>query len=519
MMLDQLAALVPLLPWLAAAWIALTQIASQKYSAARERLTIVVSLGAIVLSLLIMLVLDAKALLYGVQNQISVGTWFSSGDIEVNISFSLDRLSLALGTLIALLCLLILRFSANYMHREPGFQRYFMIMNLFAGAMLLIVLSGNAVLTFVGWELAGVSSYLLIGYMHDRPAATVNANRAFITNRIGDGGFILGIYLLYTWVGSAEWDQLSGLSSEPSSLSVGLIAIGFVVAALAKSAQVPFSPWIARALEGPTPSSAIFYGALMVHAGVYLIIRLEPILIQAPAVMAVIAGLGLLSALYGWLSGLVQSDVKSSLMFSTTAQVGLMFFWCGMGWFELAAWHLGLHACWRAYQFLHAPSLMFMVSRASRPVAPWLSRQRWLFTAALQRFWLEHIGEALITRPTQKLAIDARAFDERVVNRLVGLPAQASAISSLAKWEEWKTETIELPEGGLDRGKGLAGKLMEGVASILHWFEAQLVLKGGGEGLLRSLRQVGGYLIKIDQLLSRPRYLLLMIGVTFAVVL
>jgi NADH:ubiquinone oxidoreductase subunit 5 (subunit L)/multisubunit Na+/H+ antiporter MnhA subunit len=517
--LNQLVALVPLFPGLAAAWIALSQIASQRYRVSWEKPTIYASLGTVALSTLIMLMLDLKALLYGMPNRLLMGTWFSSGDFVADISFSLDRLSLALGTLIASLCLLTLRFSANYMHRESGFQRYFMMMNLFAGAMLLIVLSGNAMLTFVGWELAGVSSYLLIGYMLDRPVATGNANRAFITNRIGDGGFILGIFLIYTEIGNVQWDQLNSLANGPSALSVGLIAISFAVAALVKSAQLPFSPWIARALEGPTPSSAIFYGALMVHAGVYLLIRLEPVLIQIPGVMAMIAGLGLLSAFYGWVSGLVHSDVKSSLMFSTTAQVGLMFFWCGMGWFGLAAWHLGLHACWRAYQFLHAPSLMFMVSRAARPVTPWLGRQRWLFTAALQRFWVEHIGEALITRPTKKLAIDARAFDEAIVNTLVGLPAQAGAISSLAKWEEWKSGAIDLPEGGFGRGKGLVGKFMEGMAGMLHWFEAQLVLKGGGEGLLQTLRYLGSYLIRIDQLLSQPRYLLLMIGVTFAVVL
>ncbi len=515
-MAEQMVALVPLLPWLAAAWIALSRVAG---GVGGEKPTILVSLGANALALLIMLYLDVAALLHGAPNQVRLGQWFGSGEYTVAVSFTLDRLGLALGTLVALLSFLTVRFSVNYMHRERGFQRYFLIMNLFAGAMLLIVLAGNAVLTFVGWELAGVSSYLLIGYALDRHAATRNANRAFITNRIGDAGFILSIFLAYTWIGSVEWDLFHSVVDKPGTLGAGLIAAGFMIAALAKSAQVPFSPWIARALDGPTPSSAIFYGALMVHAGVYLMIRLEPLLVQVPGMMVIIAGLGLLTAIYGWISGLVQSDVKSSLMFSTTAQVGLMFFWCGMGWFGLAAWHLGLHAAWRAYQFLHAPSLMFMVSRAARPAPRWLTRRRWLYTAALQRFWLEHMGEALITRPTAKLATDTRAFDERVVNPLVGLPAQASAVSSLAQWQESKSGAVDLPDGDAGRGVGIAGKLMEGVAAGLHWFEDHLVLKGGGEGLLRTLRHLGGYLIQIDRLLSQPRYLLLMILLTFVTIL
>ncbi len=515
-----LVVLVPLLPWLAAVWIAALRVVGRARRPAGERPTIIASLGASAMVLVVLLVLDVIAVLKGAPGQVRLGEWFSSGELTIELSFTLDGLSLALSTLAAFISLLTMRFSVNYLHRETGFQRYFMIMNLFVGAMALILLAGNAVLTFVGWELAGVSSFLLIGYVLDRPVATGNANRAFVTNRIGDAGFILGIYFAYTWTGSVEWDRINGLGGGPGTLGLGLMATGFLIAALAKSAQAPFSPWIARALEGPTPSSAIFYGALLVHAGVYLIIRLEPLLSHQPGVMAVIAGIGLLTALYGWLSGLVQSDVKGSLMFATTAQVGLMFLWCGLGWFELAAWHLGLHASWRAYQFLHAPMLLFMIDKAARPVPEWLAGNRWLYTAAMQRFWMENIGDALITRPTAKLAADAQAFEEQVVNPLAGLPSQASAVSSLEKWDKrQQSGIVGLPEGRVGRGQGLAGKLLEGIAGMLHWIEDQLVLKGSGEGLMRTLQRLGGYLMQIDVLLSQPRYLLLMIAITFVIIL
>jgi NADH:ubiquinone oxidoreductase subunit 5 (subunit L)/multisubunit Na+/H+ antiporter MnhA subunit len=164
------------------------------------------------------------------------------------------------------------------------------------------------------------------------------------------------------WLGGAEWTMLNN-TGDLENLQIDLIVGCFLLAALAKSAQLPFSGWITRALEGPTPSSAIFYGSLMVHGGVYLLLRLEPLLSQAPPMMTLIAVLGLLTALYGWISGFVQTDIKTSLMLSTVSQAGLMLLWIGLGWFELAAWHLVLHAIWRAYQFLNAPSMMHMVSR------------------------------------------------------------------------------------------------------------------------------------------------------------
>ncbi len=516
---EQMIALVPTLPWLAALWIALNRVAGRNRDVFGERATFLPTLGASVAALLILVVLDVAALRNGVPGQVRLGDWFASGNYVVGIGFAVDGLSLSLGTLTAFLSLLVVVFSVNYMHREKGFQRYFFAINLFAGAMSLIMLAGNAVLTFVGWELAGVSSYMLIGYALDRPAATANANRAFITNRIGDAGFVLSIFFAYTWIGDVEWGRINGHAGDAGTLSVLMIGAGFVIAALAKSAQVPFSPWIARALDGPTPSSAIFYGVLMVHAGVYLLLRMEPLLLEAPGIMVALVVLGLLTAFYGWVCGLVQSDVKSSLMFATTAQVGLMFVWCGLGWFQLAAWHLGLHACWRAYLFLHAPSLMFMVSRRAKAAPEWLTKSRWLYTAALQHFWIEPIGDALIAEPAIKLAQDTKVFEERVVTPLVALPSQTNAITSLHQWEGRRAGEGGAPQDEVGRGEGLAGKMVQGVASALHWFEDQMVLKGSGEGLLTSLRRVGAHLTRIEFLLSQPRYLLYLVLIVFVIVL
>jgi NADH:ubiquinone oxidoreductase subunit 5 (subunit L)/multisubunit Na+/H+ antiporter MnhA subunit len=511
-----LATLIVLPYFLAAAWIGVGVLVGRNSGESGESGTAHVAKSGSVLSLLAVLSLDLTALLWQAPGQVRLGTWLASGEIEAAISFTLDPLGLSLATLVALICLLVLHFSVNYLHREPGFQRFFMVLCLFAGAMLLIVTAGSVLLAFVGWELAGVSSYLLIAYSWERNRAAESATRAFVTNRIGDAGFLLAIFLCLAWIGSLEWPDIAVGSARLDSLNAGLILLAFLLPALAKSGQVPFSGWIARALEGPTPSSAIFYGSLMVHAGVYLLIRLEPLFQQAPSLMPMVAMIGMTTALYGWLSGLTGTDVKSSLMFATTTQVGLMFLECGLGWFDLAAWHLGLHALWRAYQFLHAPALVHLASRPARPVPAWLRNRKRLYTAALQRFWLDPVSDWLLVRPTEQLARDIQAFDDEVVNRLVGLPDQDSALSSLTGWEERKEGD---PSRNMTHARGLLGSLLAWLADLLHWFEEHLVLQGGGEGLHKGLQFLGSYLLQVEELLSRPRYLLLLIMATLVVIL
>ena len=510
-----LIALVPLLPLLAAGLIALLHLAGIARGEAGEPWTARLAVWSAALSLLIVLGLDLAALAGGTPGSVQLGYWLVSGGFEVGASFMVDALALGIGTLVALIAFLTLRFSVNYLHREAGFHRFFIAMCLFAGGMQLIVLAGNMAFSFIGWELAGVSSYLLIGYAYDRPTATGNALRALVTNRIGDAGFVLGIALAYAWLGSLEWSALPERSQSFTTLAAALLGIGFVVAALAKSAQVPFAPWIARALEGPTPSSAIFYGALMVHAGVYLLLRLAPLIEHSPALMGLLVVLGGLTALYGYLAGLAQTDVKSALMFATTAQVGLMFVACGLGWFELAAWHLALHAAFRAYQFLASPSYMHLIGGAARPVPSLLAHRQWLYTAALQRFWLEPLAERLLVRPTRELAQDMRVIDEQVVSRLVGLPEKAKAAALLDRVGQARHQGAQ----AVVYGHGAAGKLLEWVADRLDHFERHLVLQAGGGRMAWLLRQVGQWLVAVESLLERPRYLLLLVMATLVVIL
>jgi NADH:ubiquinone oxidoreductase subunit 5 (subunit L)/multisubunit Na+/H+ antiporter MnhA subunit len=495
-------ALIPLAPLLAALWIALAWLAGRRAGDAAERATARVALTAGGLSLGLALTADFLALIHGPPGQLPLGPWLAVGRVQANLSLTLDPLGLAMATLVAFLALVTLRFAVPYLHREAGFQRFFLVLCLFAGAMQLIVTGGNALLVFAGWELAGVSSYLLIAYAYQRPRATRNATRALVTNRIGDAGFLLALCLALAWAGTLEWPALATALPGLGPLPAGLILLGFLVAALAKSALLPFSGWIAGALEGPTPSSAVFYGALLVHAGVYLLIRLEPLLEAVPALLPPLALLGLLTALYGWLTGLTRTDVKSSLLFATTTQVGLMVLACGLGLFQLAAWHLALHALWRAYQFLHAPDLLYQLPEPVAPAPAWLRGRRRLYAAALHRFWLDPVADHLLVEPTRRLARDLRACDERILSRIAGHPLTA------------------VPDPlTLTRARGLPGQAMARLAELLHWFEEHLVLHGDGRGPFPALRQLGDYLERIDGLLAQPRYLLLLIMATLVMIL
>jgi NADH:ubiquinone oxidoreductase subunit 5 (subunit L)/multisubunit Na+/H+ antiporter MnhA subunit len=501
--------LVPLLSLLAAAGSALIALGqahrpplSLAASDAAERPTARIALATSALALLVLLAIDVASVRDGVPGKVLVGRWFAF----VDIGFALDAAALAFATLIALVGFVTLRFSINYLHREPGFHRFFAAMSLFLAGMQLIALGGNAVLVFVGWELAGLSSFLLIGYAWDRGTATENAQYAFVANRIGDAGFLLAIALAWLWLGTVEWSGITAPHLDP--LTARLMALGFVVAALAKSGQVPFSPWIMRALEGPTSSSAIFYGAVMVHAGVWLVIRLEPLLTQVPDVMVMIAVLGALGAVAGALSGLAQSDVKSALLAGTLTQVGLMFVACGLGYFGVATLHLLLHAAFRAWQFLMAPSLMHRLPGPARPAPTWLAERRGLYAAAIQRFWLDPVLAALLIRPIRTMGEDARRLDEELLGPLAGAPA---ALPMPKADVDSEATVLESP--------GAVGRLLMRFADTLRAFEARLVWQGGDGPLTRSLREFGAYLRAAEALLEEPRYLLVLVLATFVVIL
>ncbi|NBQ70909.1 MAG: hypothetical protein EBU46_19595, partial [Nitrosomonadaceae bacterium] len=356
--MDYLVFLIPLLPLIAAAIIGFGILFNRINGKKDEPISASVAKNAISLSCLIaigLLVTD----LYGINpNYITLGKWLDSGNFVVELNFITTGFSVIAAALFSVILVIIARFSINYIHAESGFHRFFFVLCLFSSGMLLLILSGNAISTFIGWEIAGLCSYLLISFAYDRPTAAINATRVFVTNRIGDAGFILGIALSFYYAGTTNWLSLNEIAKDLPTPTATVISLCFVVAAIAKSAQLPFTPWLARAMEGPTPSSAVFYGAVMIHAGIFLVILLRPIIELAPLTMAVLVVIGFFTAVYSFIVGLTQTDTKSSLCFAISGQLGLMFLECGLGLWELASWHLCAHAMVRNYQVLTAPSLL-----------------------------------------------------------------------------------------------------------------------------------------------------------------
>lgn len=518
--MDYSVILIPSLPFIAAAIIGFGHLFNQITGQESEYISANIAKGAITLSCLTAISLLISDLLGKNSGLITVSQWLGSGNFIIELNFITTGFSIMAAALFSIILVVVTRFSTNYIHKEPGFHRFFFVLSLFSSAMLLLILSGNAVGTFIGWEIAGLCSYLLISFAYDRPVATINATRVFVTNRIGDAGFILGIVLSFYFVGTINWVDLNEIAKSLTTPTVTVISLCFVVAAIAKSAQLPFTPWLARAMEGPTPSSALFYGGIMIHAGVFLVILLQPIIERAPLTMGVLVAIGLFTAIYSFIVGLTQTDVKSSLCFAISGQLGLMFLECGLGLWELASWHLCAHAIVRSYQVLTAPSLLHYVhGNPMKPVAPYVANKKWLYIASLQRFWLDPITDRILVRPISGLGHDLDRFDKNIIDHAMGSPASSSyTISSLTQLEQNLDKKIR---GEIQmefvRSSGIVGNLFEWIAKIMSWFEDRLVLRGIGMDTVDIGRKLGQLANSFEQLILKPRYLVLFVFIVLMI--
>ena len=523
--MDALVALIPLMPLTAAVLIGMGTLFGAVKGEASEAFTAFSATWAISMSCLLAFALMGADILQKNNGTFTVGLWMDSENLNIVMNFITTGFGVKVAALFAILLTIITRFSINYMHREAGFHRFFFILSLFSSAIFSIVLSGNALGTFVGWEIAGLCSYLLIAYAYDRPVAISNATRVFITNRIGDAAFILGIGLSYAWTESINWLDLKATVGELSKGENTAITLCFAIAALTKSAQLPFSPWLARAMEGPTPSSAAFYGAVMIHSGVFLMILLEPLVNHSILVRIVLIFSGSTTALYSYFVGLSQTDVKSSQVFATTGQLGLMFLECGLGYWELASWHLCAHAIVRCYLVLTAPSFIYNVKDTPiKPLNSALANNRWLFAASLQRFWVEPISDWALVKPVRRLAHDLSHFDDTIVDQLMGIPAPViNAVSTLTEFEERNLAArldnkLGYSNSSFIKDTGVLGSIAGWIVNLAHWFEDRLILQGVGKGSLHLGRKLGHLANKLETLVLRPRYLVLLVLITLLIV-
>ena len=261
------------------------------------------------------------------------GNWFAVGDYRFPLVLMADRLSLPFLGLTVVLSGLIGQFSATYLHRERGFLRFFLLLHLFAFGSLLAFAAGSLDLLVAGWEMVGITSVLLIAFFQQRTAPVENGLRVFAVYRASDIGLLVGVFAMHHWAGTASF--AGGLPQLTGAQAV-IVCLLLLLAAAGKAAQVPFSGWLPRAMEGPTPSSAIFYGAISIHAGAYLLLRIQPMLAQSRLASILVIVIGVLTAIHGTIVGRASADAKTSLAYASLTQVGVVFVEIGLGWTWIA---------------------------------------------------------------------------------------------------------------------------------------------------------------------------------------
>jgi NADH-quinone oxidoreductase subunit L len=332
-------------------------------AAANEALVGGIATGSVAVAFFVAVLLTIRLLSLPPEHrrfEADLGTWIDAGRLKVPARLLLDPLSALMTLVVSGVGALIHLYSIGYMRRDPGFARYFAYLNLFVAAMLLLVLGANLPLTFVGWEGVGLCSYLLIGFWYEKGGPADAGLKAFVVNRIGDAGFLLGIFLLHRELGALDYASVNEAARSgllPANAATGAALLLFC-GAVGKSAQIPLQVWLPDAMAGPTPVSALIHAATMVTAGVYLVGRLHVLFLAAPAVLLVVGLVGGGTALLAGFGALAQRDLKKALAYSTISQLGLMFLGEGAGAFDAGIAHLVTHAFFKALLFLAAGSVI-----------------------------------------------------------------------------------------------------------------------------------------------------------------
>ena len=346
---------------------------------------VTLSLIPAVTILVLMLVTDLRFV------SVDIGDWVAIPQqrFHFHLKFIFDRLSVPFLLLSLVLCGVVGSFTRRYLHREAGYHRFFLLYSLFLSGMVLSSVAGTIETLFFGWEMVGLSSALLVAYFHERESPVRNGQRVWSVYRLADAAFLIGALTMHhltgegdfsSFVGSEPWPGGTAQLNSTNALIVGLLLL---LAASGKSALVPFSGWLPRAMEGPTPSSAVFYGSLSVHLGAYLLLRVSPVLEASELLQWIVVFVGAISALAGSIMSRVQSDVKSSLAYASLSQVGIIVVEVGLGFYYLALIHIVGHACMRTLQLLRAPTLLTDYHAMENAIGGRWSRQPNVFASWL----------------------------------------------------------------------------------------------------------------------------------------
>ncbi|MFM2211977.1 MAG: hypothetical protein RL639_1171 [Verrucomicrobiota bacterium] len=351
---------------------------------------------------------------------LSLGAWFSLSHHAYELGFAADALSAGFLLATAVLAGVVGSFSVRYLHRDPGFFRFFLLLHLFTFGAVIVFTAGSLDLLIAGWEIIGITSVLLIAFFQVRPDPVRNAQRVFGTYRIADLFILTAVFLAHHWLGEASWGAINGAGPAFAPF----LAILLVFAASGKSAQGPFCGWLARAMEGPTPSGAIFYGAISVHAGAYLLLRLEPVIRASAFAVGLLVFIGVATAFLTTLAHRTSSDAKTSLAYASQTQLALIFIEIGLGWTTLAGLHIAGHAILRTMQFLRAPSMLHdhrrvhsasggQISPAGSPLESALpsSLHLYLYRIGIGRGFYDALVGRFVVVPVRAVAKGLRWFD------------------------------------------------------------------------------------------------------------
>ena len=371
---------------------------------------------------------------------IQLGTWVLIPNYHFVIKFEFDRLSVPFAILTFVLCGTIGAFASRYMHREPGYNRFFVLYALFVLGMIVTSLSGTIETLFSGWEMVGLSSALLVAFFHERPSPVRNGLRVWVVYRFSDAALLVASVVLHHLKGGGDFDKFLGSGPWPDGQAVVsghealLVGLLLLAAAAGKSALVPFSGWLPRAMEGPTPSSAVFYGALSVHLGAFLLLRVSPLLELSPLLCVCVVTLGLITALFAAIAGHAQTDIKSALCFASLTQVGIIVAEIGLGLPRyIPLIHILGHACLRTLQFVRAPTLLqdrrilenAIGDRLPRMPGFWERRvpertRIWMYRFAIERGYFDSILNDYIVAPFVRIFRWCDQLERRSTDLLTG---------------------------------------------------------------------------------------------------
>ncbi len=394
-----------------------------------------------VVILLLMLAVDTRYV------PIELGDWIAIDEehFHFHLKFVFDRLSVPFTILSFVLCGVVGVFTRRYLHRDAGYNRFFLCYACFFSGIIISSLAGTIETLFFGWEMVGLSSALLIAYFHERENPVRNGARVWSVYRLADAAFLVAAITLHRLTGEGDFAGLMGSGPWPESVAnidpfhALLVGSLLLVAAAGKSALVPFSGWLPRAMEGPTPSSAVFYGSLSVHLGAYLLLRVSPILDQSLVLQAMVVIVGAVSALFGTLMSRTQTDVKNALAYASLTQVGIIVVEIGLGLRYLALIHIIGHAALRTMQLLRAPSLLrdyhnlenaigSRLSHSSTPLMQLLplNFRNWCYRFGYERGFLDTLLDNWITHPILQFLRWSDSMERRWTDWLSREPSRES---------------------------------------------------------------------------------------------